>query len=169
MTNPSDNAALAAAFNAISPATATLQAGAATLNAQTTTETVDVPVGTVEGYLRTNMLMGGLQRFVANPPTGAPAALVEGLGELLGMLASPHVQVVQMTNPTVAGAVGQILSGAVSAGLMTSAQETALMALATPTANVWQPPVQIADLQRIQRAGLIPAGIVPYPGYVAPA
>jgi hypothetical protein len=90
---------------------------------------VDVPVGSVEGYLRTNMLLGGMQRFVASPPTGAPAALVEGLTELLGLILSPHVETVQMTNPAVSTAVAAVLGGAVAAGLMSAQNETDLLAM----------------------------------------
>jgi len=95
--------------------------------------TKDVPVSTVEGYLRSRMLMGGIQRFIANPPAGVPAALLEGLSELLGMCSSPHVDNVAMTDPAVSGAVQQILGGAVSFSLMTQANMDDLLAMGVYT------------------------------------
>ena len=90
---------------------------------------VDVPVGSVEGYMRSRMLLGGMQRFVAAPPIGAPAALIEGLTELLGMVLSPHVSAVAMTDPTVNAAVNAVLGAAVSVGLMSAQNEADLLAM----------------------------------------
>jgi hypothetical protein len=94
---------------------------------------IDVPVGTVEGYLRSRMLMGRIQAFVASPPQGTPAGLAEGLGELLGMLTSPHVQNVMMTDPIVSTDVQQILAGAVAVSLITAAHQTDLLAMGSVT------------------------------------
>jgi hypothetical protein len=95
--------------------------------------TIDVSVSQVEGYLRSHMLMSGIESFVSTPPNGAPPQLVEGLRELLGLMSSPHVQMVVMTDPTVNYAVTSILGGAVSVGLMSGQNESDLMAMSSST------------------------------------
>lgn len=90
---------------------------------------VDVPVGTVEGYLRSHVLMSGIKRFLAAIPANTPVEFTDGLSELMGMLASPHVDTVIMTKADVAAEVRQILGGAVAFGLMKQQNMDELLAL----------------------------------------
>ena len=93
------------------------------------TVAVDVPTGAVEGFFRSRLLMGGLQRFVANPPQGAPAELVEGISEFLGMVLSPHVSAVQMSDPSINATVTTVINAAAASGLLTTQQAADLLAL----------------------------------------
>ncbi|MDE2468985.1 MAG: hypothetical protein KGL35_09655 [Bradyrhizobium sp.] len=164
---PWTDAQLAAAFNALSPVPSTLDAAAKLLNAQTATVTVDVPLDAVEGYLLVNGIsVAAADWLAANAATNVPVA--NAIRSLQALIASPRLQSVAMTDAATNMAVTNMTGAMVSVGVMTAAQQAALLAMAKASVPAWQPALQIADLQRIQRAGAISATIEPYPGYVAP-
>ena len=164
--------ALAAAFNAISPVPATLDAAVPTLNAQTTTQAIDVPVQAIAAYLGANMKMASFLAWAASPPSGASAASLAAADELaFAFQHSGLVPSFAMSNPNVATQMEAALAALVDPGTniaapITSADQTAILALASRTVSVWPEPVQVAHLQMAQRAGLIAAGIPAWPGQV---
>jgi hypothetical protein len=97
------------------------------------TVAIDVSTSAVEGYFRARLMFGALSKFIASPPSGAPAELVEGVSEFLGLVQSPHTTVIYMTDAAVASAVQQTISGLVSLGILTQAFMDSLMALAAQT------------------------------------
>lgn len=105
----------------------------AALNANTVNVPVDVPIGEIEGYLRLNGLISALQIYGA--ATGATEAGVAAR-ELTGLVMSPHMSVVQMSDPAAAAAIGNMLSALVAAGELTSAQQSALLALAVGQTSI---------------------------------
>ena len=153
--------ALAAAFNAISPVPATLDAAVPTLNAQTTMQVVDVPVQAIAAYLGANMKMAAFLAWAASPPSGASAASIEAAAELAFVFQHPNlVPSFAMSNPTVATQMEAALSALVSpgtgvAGPITATDQSAILALASRTVSIWPEPVIPAHLQMAQRAGLI--------------
>lgn len=171
---PWTDAQLAAAFNALSPVPATLADGVKVLEAQTTQIAVDVPVQSVAGYLGNAMKLAGFLAWAASPPTGASTASIAAAQELAFAFQHPQLfPTFYMSNPTTAtqmqGALAALVSpGSGVAGPITAADQAAIIGLAAQTVPVWQPALQIVDLQRVQRAGAISAMIPPYPGYVAP-
>ena len=153
--------ALATAFNAISPTPATLVAAVPTLNAQTTTQAIDVPVQSLAAYLGENMKMAPFLAWAASPPAGASAASIMAAAELAFALQhSGLVPSFAMSNPTIATQMEAALSALVSpgtgvAGPITATDQSAILALASRTVSIWPEPVIPAHLQMAQRAGLI--------------
>ena len=155
---------LLAAFAAL-PTPATLEGAAATLNAQTTPQAVDVSVQAIAGYLGANMRLGGFLAWAAAPPTGASAASIAAAGELAFAFQHPQlVPTFAMSDPTIAGQMEAALAALVSPGSgiaapIAAADQAAILAVGVVTALDWQPPVHIAHLQMLQRAGSISAAI----------
>lgn len=146
-------AKLKAAYAALSPTPASLSAAAETLNAQTVPVTVDVPVQSVAGYLATVGKLGALVAWASSPPTGASAAAVAAAVELAFALQHPQtVPVFMMTDSTVAAGVEAWLAALVTpasgmTGPIDSADQTAILALASQTVPAWQPAVTAGDVQ----------------------
>lgn len=108
------------------------------LNALTVTSTVDVPISMLEGYLRQNGLMSSLTTYGENPPTGAPTMAVTAARELAGMVLSPHLSFVQMSDPTTQANITAMLTALVSAGEIDQSHETAVLAMASATQSTVQ-------------------------------
>ncbi len=147
-----------AAYDALSPVPANLTDAIATLNAQTATVAVDVPVQNVAAYLG---LQGKLWAFIdwaGTPPTGASAASVVAAQELAFALQHPATcPVFAMSNPTVVSLMTTWLEALVSPGTgitgpITSTDQTAILALGSATVPVWQPAL---DGGAMQLAGVI--------------
>ena len=147
-----------AAYDALSPVPANLTDAIATLNAQTATVAVDVPVQNVAAYLG---LQGKLWAFIdwaGTPPTGASAASVVAAQELAFALQHPATcPVFAMSNPTVVSLMTTWLEALVSPGTgitgpITSTDQTAILALGSATVPVWQPAL---DGGAMQLAGII--------------
>jgi len=105
----------------------------AALNGNTVEVAVDVPIGEIEGYLRLNGIMSALQAY--GTATGTTEAGVAAR-ELTGLVMSPHMSVVQMSDPAVATAINNMLDALVTAGQLTSAQQSALLALAVAQTSI---------------------------------
>ena len=127
-------------------ANANLATAAATLNAQTTTQTVNVPVGTLYGYLLMNGIMGTLSAWAAKNP-GDTTGSLGVIQALQAMLTSPNITTVEMTDATTAATVTGMLGTLVTNKIITSAHQSAVLALASQTVPVWQPAVTVADIQ----------------------
>ncbi len=146
-------AAVKAAYNALSPAPATLADAVIALNNQKTTETVDVPVRAVSGYLEAAGKLAAVAAFANAPPSGASAAAITAAQELMFALEHPQsVPVFEMTNPAIASAVTSWLAALVSPGTgvtgpIDATDQAAILALSTPTVPVWQPAVTAGDIQ----------------------
>lgn len=127
-----------------------LEEQAALLNASYTVPgaviTVDVPIGSIEGYLRSRLLMGGIRRFINAPPPDAPPKLADGLSELMGLLSSSHVVNITMTDPLIHATVEGILSGAVMVGLLSGEQKADLMAMSVSAAPATEFHPRIMDI-----------------------
>ena len=151
-------AQLKAAYQALSPAPASYEAAAATLNAQTTTVTVSVPIMDVAAYLGLVGKLGAIEAFAKTPPSGASAQAVAAAQGLWEMIQSPAAfPPFDMPNPTVAASVEAMLAALVSPGSgivgpITNADQTAILALGSATVPVWQPPL---DGGAMQLAGVI--------------
>ncbi|MDE1905007.1 MAG: hypothetical protein KGH75_00970 [Rhodospirillales bacterium] len=158
---------LAAAYSALTSAPATLADAVTALNAQTTNITIDVPVGTIYGNLLLTGVWAQMVAWAKANPSDTTGALAV-IDAMQAMLTSPNIPDVTMSNPTTAALISGMLAKLVSSSVITQTQEAAILALASATVAVWQPAVIISDLQRVQRAGGIPASVPPYPGYVAP-
>lgn len=122
-----------------------LTAAAAKLNAQTAAQTVDVPISAVAGYMLTRGIIAAADAYASN---ASPAPQVVGVIRALeGMMASPHLTVVEMSDPTVNGIVVQMLGALTAAGIMTAEQQTEVLAMGTASVPVWQPAVTAGDIQ----------------------
>ena len=138
---------LATAYGAISPAPTSLLAAAETLNAQTTPVTVDVPVQAVAGYLGNAMKLAGFLQWAAAPPAGASAASIAAATELAFAFEHPQLfptfyMSVPATATQMEGALAALVSpGTGVTGPITATDQAAIMALASATVPVWEPPV----------------------------
>lgn len=102
----------------------------AALLAETVTSAVDVPISAVGGYMLARGITAAADAWAAAHPTDTTGVLV-AVRSLLGLLASPHLTTVEMSNLTTAAAVEQMLGGMVTAGIMTSTQQAEILALAS--------------------------------------
>ena len=147
-----------AAYDALSPVPANLTDALATLNAQTTTVAVDVPVQSVAAYLGLNGKLAGFIGWANAPPTGASAASVTAAQELAFALQHPATcPIFAMSNPMVVSLMTAWLTALVSPGTgitgpITSTDQTAILALGSATVPVWQPAL---DGGAMQLAGII--------------
>ena len=146
-------AQLKAAYQALSPTPASYEAAAATLNAQTTTVTVSVPIADVAAYLGLAGKLGALEAFAKSPPSGASAESIAAAQGLWEMISSPAAfPPFNMTDATVASAINAMLTALVSPGTgitgpIDSTDQATILGLATQTVSVWQPAVTAGDLQ----------------------
>lgn len=141
------------AYSALNPAPANLTDAIATLNAQTTQIAVDVPVQSVAAYLGLQGKLAAFIAWAATPPTGASAASVTAAQELAFALQHPLTfPTFEMTNSTVVAQMEGWLSALVAPGTgvtgpITSADQTAILALGSATVPVWQPALDGGALQ----------------------
>ena len=146
-------AQLKAAYQALSPAPASYEAAAATLNAQTTTVTVSVPIADVAAYLGLAGKLGALEAFAKSPPSGASAESIAAAQGLWEMISSPAAfPPFNMTDATVASAINAMLTALVSPGTgitgpIDSTDQATILGLASQTVPVWQPAVTAGDVQ----------------------
>ncbi len=134
------------AADAAAGANPNITTAAATLNAQTTTTIVDVPVGEVEGYLLVNGILPAMQAWAAAHPTDTTGVLAV-IESMQALVSAPTLETVAMSNPATNAAVTKMVGALAAAGLMTSAQASALLEMATVTIPVWQPPITPGDIQ----------------------
>ena len=146
-------AQLKAAYFALSPAPASLEAAATALNVQTTTVTVPVPIADVAAYLGLVGKLGGIETFAKTPPSGASAQSVAAAQGLWEMISSPAAfPPFDMPDATVAAAVQAMLAALVSPGTgvtapIDSTDQATILGLASQTVDVWQPAVTAGDVQ----------------------
>jgi len=146
-------AQLKVAYQALSPVPASYEAAAATLNAQTTTVTVPVPIASVAAYLGLVGKLGAIEAFAKTPPSGASAQAVAAAQGLWEMIQSPaSFPPFDMPNPTVAASVEAMLAALVSPGTgvtapINSTDQANILALAQQTVPVWQPALKVGDIQ----------------------
>ena len=146
-------AQLKAAYQALSPVPASYEAAATTLNAQTTTVTVSVPIMDVAAYLGLAGKLGALESFAKSPPSGASAESIAAAQGLWQMISSPDAfPPFNMANSTVASAVEAMLAALVSPGTgitgpINSTDQATILGLATQTVPAWQPAVTAGDVQ----------------------
>jgi len=146
-------AQLKVAYLALSPAPATLEDAAATLNAQTTSQATAVPITEVAAYLGLSGKLGGILAFAQSPPSGASASAISAAEGLAFMLEHPQTfPSFDMANPIIAGALTSMLAALVSPGSgvtapLDSTDQATLLALGSETVPTWQPPVTVGDLQ----------------------
>lgn len=143
---------IAAAYSTLSPVPTNLTDGAATLNAQTKTITIDVPVQMVAGYLGVAGKLASFMQWAGAPPTGASTESISAAAELAFAFEHPTLfPVFQMTNPNVLTIMQSWLGALVSPGVtpapLTTSDQTAILALASQTVLVWQPTITVGDLQ----------------------
>ena len=133
------------AYLALSPTPATTADAATVLNAQRASTLSDVPVGSVFTVLGLSGSLVTLMSFATSPPSGAATAAVQAATSLLFAFEhSTLAPVFQMSNATVAAAMQTELQALVTAGVITTADQTAILALAQ--APMWQPPLTAADV-----------------------
>ncbi len=129
-----------AAITAANPGYTTAQKLAA-VNAMTVAgPTVDVPTSAVLNYLMLNVKLVGLEAYAAAPPSGSSPTVVALVKELLAAFGYPAFQIFQTSLAAVYSTVSGMLSaiaGDVNTGL-TSADATAILALAQTTIPWWQ-------------------------------
>ena len=153
---------LAAAFNALSPVPATLSAGCVTLNAQTTSQTVNIAWPAIRDVLMNDFDWGALTQVAETPVGGTlPAGAVQTVAIQAAAMALRECCIYGGTfaasnttdwNKLVAAA--NLLTPA-NVGAISSASASAVVALRTAVVPTWSPPVQVAQLQSAQAAGLI--------------
>ena len=135
------NAALVTAYNALGAQTSLITA-CETLNAQTATIAVDVPTSAVAAVLALSGSMTTLLNWSASPPAGAAVEAVQAAGLLVFTFEHDTLlPTFQMSNSSIAGKMGTYLAALVSASVITAADQTAILALATQVVPAWQPPV----------------------------
>ena len=148
-------AQLKAAYSALSPTPASLEAAATALNAQTTTVTVPVPIASVAAYLGLVGKLGAIEAFATSPPSGASAQAVAAAQGLWEMISSPSAfPPFDMPDATVAAEVEAMLAALVSPGTgvtapIDSTDQATILGLASQTMPVWQPPVEVPDLETV--------------------
>ena len=148
-------AQLKAAYQALSPTPASYEAAAATLNAQTTTVTVAVPIADVAAYLGLVGKLGAIEAFATSPPSGASTQAVAAAQGLWEMIQSPAAfPPFDMPDATVAAEVEAMLAALVSPGTgvtapIDSTDQATILGLASQTMPVWQPPVEVPDLETV--------------------
>ncbi len=136
------------AYQTLSPTPASITAAAATLNAQTTTATVDVPVQSVAAYLGVSGKLASLVAWASAPPSGASTAEIVAAQSLVFALMHPQTfPVFAMTVPSINTAMQGWLSDLVTAGVLATADQAAILALSTPTVPIWQPALLPSDIQ----------------------
>ncbi len=142
-----------AAYDALNPAPANLTDAIAALNAQSQIIAVDVPVQKVAAYLGLQGKLAAFISWAATPPTGASAASVSAAQELAFALQNPATcPIFAMSNLSVMSLMTSWLSALVAPGTgitgpITSADQTALLALGSATVPVWQPALDGGALQ----------------------
>jgi len=94
---------------------------------------VDIPVQTIEGYLRARILTGGFRRFIATPPVGATVETTDGFSDLLGLIDSPNANTLKMDDPVVADRIAQVWADAEQYALITPEQHADLTAMGVNT------------------------------------
>ena len=94
---------------------------------------VDVPVASIEAFLRSRLLTGGMKRFVTTPDEAATVEQVDGVSELLDLINSSNASSVRMTEPTVAATLEAVYDTMVQFAMMTGTQEAELLALGVNT------------------------------------
>ena len=146
-------AQLKVAYQALSPTPASYEAAAATLNAQTMTMTVSVPIADVAAYLGLVGKLGALEAFAKAPPSGASAESIAAAQGLWQMISSPDAfPPFNMAEATVASAIEAMLTAMVSPGTgitgpIDSTYQATILGLATQAVPVWQPAVTAGDVQ----------------------
>jgi hypothetical protein len=135
-----------AALKAADPGGDDLATIAATLNAETVTQTIDVPISTVQGYMLVNGIVAAADAWAMAHPDDTTGVLAV-IRSLEGLLASPHLTVVEMTSPAIAASVTTMLGVLAAASIMTSDQRDAVLAMASATVPKWQPAVTAGDIQ----------------------
>lgn len=141
------------AYQALSPAPATLSAAATALNAQTTTQTVNVPLSAVAAYLGIGGTLGPVLAFAASPPSGASVASIQAATGLAFMLQhAASFPAFDTTNPTVLATLTGMLEALVSPGTgitgpITSTDQANILALAQQTVPAWQPALRVGNIQ----------------------
>ena len=145
---------LATAFNALSPVPATLVAGCAALNAQTTPAVaIDVPATWVRDTLAQTGEWGAL--MVAIDPGTTATTQVRAVIHNLKILVDTNATF-KTSQTAIQQDVTASLSGLQSAGLIASTTVTACEALwAGSPQPVWPETIIPAHLQMCQRAALI--------------
>lgn len=103
---------------------------AAALVTEAVAVTVDVPIGSVGGYMLARGITAAADAWAAAHPDDATGVLV-AIRSLEGLLSSPHLTTVEMTSPAIAAAVTAMLAGMATAGIMTDAQRVEILALAS--------------------------------------
>jgi hypothetical protein len=123
-----------------------LAAIGAALNAETVTLTVDVPITAVSGYMLPRGITAAAEIWLVAHETDT-GDVAKAVRSLLGLLTDPRLQVVAMTDPTIAAAVAGMLSGMVAASIITAQQQAEILALASATVPKWQPAITAGDIQ----------------------
>jgi hypothetical protein len=123
-----------------------ITSAAAALNAQTVAQTIDVPISTVEGYMLVNGIIAAADAWAMAHPDDTTGVLAV-IRSLEGLLASPHLTVVEMSDTTIAAAVTTMLATLVAASIMTSEQRDAVLAMASASVPKWQPAITAGDIQ----------------------
>jgi len=109
------------------------------INAAQDPVAVDVPIALLEGYLRRKGLVFALTRFLASPGQTPPEIQAVAF-ELVNMIQSPRLSVIEMSKPDIATDVQQMLGalGPQGASLLSDDDLAAIMAMAIGTAPRWQ-------------------------------
>src|SRR5579872_1730429 len=90
---------------------------------------IDVPIVDVQGYLSTQGVLTAMQDWLNANTT--PSAARTAISELFRTLNSTRLTVVEMSDATTYTAVSNMLAATVAVGVMSSAQASALMAMAS--------------------------------------
>jgi len=90
---------------------------------------VDIPVVSIEAFLRSRLLTGGMKRFVTTPDEAATVEQVDGVSELLDLINSANTSTVRVSDPTVAATLSSVYATMVQFTMMTGTQEAELLAL----------------------------------------
>jgi hypothetical protein len=148
-----DYASIKTAVAALSPQPASNEAAAASLNAQTQTlPAQDVPSSSIRSVLLLSVSFdwAKLVAFAAKPLsdpiglTGASDPLIAVC--VTAMEAIGNTTTFAASNAAAWGAIEGMLAVLVSAGVISSASETALLALRTPPAPAWPVVLTAADI-----------------------
>ena len=141
---PNTYAVIHGAYQALSPAPATLADAVAVMNAQTQPASVNVPATAVRDYLLTTGEWGAL--MLAIQPGSTATQQVQGIILSLKTLVDTGATV-QSSIAVVRSSVTGWLGAMQTAGLLSAATVAALEAMWTQNVPVWSPPLTVGDLQ----------------------
>ena len=153
---------LASSFAALSPMPSSLSSAVETLNAQTVSlmnqnviiqEAFSILVSSSSGDWAKVVLRSRESLSGSSSPTAADNAVIAAI-QAVSLLQS-GLSTIETSNSSIASLLESWLSSLASVGDISSSSVSGILSLSTAIIPMWQPAIQVADLQACQQQGLI--------------